>query len=237
MRCSHGSLIMHILIGALVGAVFAVGMTVGMSLLTGRKPVWKHVALAALGGAVSGAIASATLGAGGFAAAGLGRQVVGMGLGGAVGGATERVAENAVEGKPLEEGVVRSTVVGAGAGVVSLGVTRGSGLVLARVAPRAVAAAPVTASGARGFVARVMAAPTPGTGRGFLRGLEARREANEHATVTIDLPLGSDVPTDQATGSAAAPAGTTSPAQADEEGPARIRAPTPGMRGALAGTF
>ncbi len=224
---------MHILIGAIVGAVFAVGTTVGMALIMGRKPVWKHVALAALGGAVGGAVASATLGAGGFAAASLGRQVVGMGMGGAMGGASERVAENIVEDRPLHEGVARSTIVGAGTGVVSLGMTRASGAAIARFAPR-LAAAPVAATGPRGVFTRIMAAPTPGTGRGFLRGLEARREANE--MITIDLPLGppsSAAIEPDAVAVAPAPAPLDVAPITDQDGPERVRAPTPGLTGAL----
>lgn len=234
---------MHILVGALVGAVFAIGMTVGMSLLTGKRPVWKHVALAALGGAIGGAVASATLGAGGFAAAGLGRQVVGMGLGGATGGASERVAENVVEDRPLHEGVARSTAVGAATGVVSLGMTRASGAAIARFVPRAAPA--VTAAGHRGVFARIMAAPTPGTGRGFLRGLESRRETNERARVTadldlpeLDLPLGEDAAdSDQATWSDQTPSSRGAPASQEDVGPARARAPARGVVGALGGAL
>lgn len=216
---------MHILIGALVGAVFAVGMMVGMSLLTGRKPIWKHVALAALGGAVGGAVASATLGAGGFAGAALGRQVVGMGLGGATGGASERVAENLVDGRPVHEGLARSTAVGGVTGVVGLGVTRTNGAVLARLFPN-LAASPAVSTGVRGFIRRAMASPTPGTGRGFLRGLESRREACERARRADEAR--------QAADDAAVDAGAKDEdAPAEEEPPAHD--PTPGLTGVLGG--
>lgn len=240
--------LMHILIGAAVGAVFAVGMTVAMSLLGGRKPVWKHVALAALGGAVSGAVASATLGAGGFAAASLGRQVVGFGLGGAVGGATERVVENAVDGQPLHEGVGRATAIGGATGLISLGVTRATPVVTKALPfrlPRV--GAPVvdeTLGAARPLVNRVLTAPTPGTGSGVRRGLEARREALERDWVTIDLPLGApasgasqDVSATAPTPAArsASPAPSASLAPPGEAAPADALAPTPGITGALAG--
>jgi hypothetical protein len=168
---------MHVLIGALVGAGFAVLLTVGMSLLAGRRPSWKHVALAALGGAVAGAVASATLGAGGLAGTTLARQAVGFGLGGAAGGAGEQVAENALDGRPLGEGVARSTLVGGGAGLVSLGVTRAGGAVVSRVLPPAPASASPALGTSRSLLRTVMTAPTPGSGAGVRRGLEAREEA------------------------------------------------------------
>lgn len=200
---------MHILIGALVGAAFAVAVTVGMSLVTGRKPNWKHVALAALGGAVSGAIASATLGAGGLATATLGRQAVGFGVGGAVGGASERVAENALEGRHLEDGVVEATAIGGASGLVSLGVTRGGREVATRFFPRTGAGDVTGAS--RNVWKEIMTAPTPGTGSGFLRGMDQRRDA-----------LAAEA---QATQPAAPPVQQAAPVQAEP--------PRPAARGAI----
>jgi hypothetical protein len=167
--------LMHVLIGALVGAVFAVGLTVVMGLVTGRRPTWKSIGLAALGGAVSGGIASATLGAGGLAGAPMGRQLVGFGLGGAVGGGTERAAENVVEHRPVTKGVATATVIGGASGLVSLGVTRTGSSLLARVRPTSV---PTTSIRARLLPAsllgkdtlrRIVEAPTPGTGSGALQ--------------------------------------------------------------------
>lgn len=213
---------MHVLIGALVGAAFAVVVTVGMSLLAGKKPRWKHVALAALGGAVAGAVASATLGAGGLAATTLGRQAVGFGLGGAAGGASERVAENALEGRPLHQGVGRATVVGGASGVVSLGVTRAGGAALSRVLPRSTS--PAATSGiSRSLVREVMTAPTPGTGAGFLRGLDARRDA-------LATPAADAAPAD----ALATSAGDGAPAKAP---PAPQAPPSRGAVRALEGAF
>lgn len=225
---------MHILFGAVVGAVFAVVMTAGIALLQGKKPNWKHVALAALGGAVAGAVASATLGAGSFAAAGLGRQVVGFGLGGAAGGATEQVGENAFEGRPLHENVGTATVVGAATGVASLGATHAGTAITSRVLPRVLPnlTARVT-SGVNGvaeatptLLRRVMAAPTPGTGSGIRRGLDdyfeglrddVRERLRERRERRAELAA-----------AACPPTGAAAPAQ---------QAPTPGFAGALDASF
>lgn len=223
---------MHILFGAVVGALFAVAMTAGIALIQGKKPNWKHVALAALGGAVAGAVASATLGAGSFAAAGLGRQVVGFGLGGAAGGATEQVGENAFEGRPLHENLGTATLVGGATGVVSLGATHAGSALTSRVLPRVLPGltARVT-SGVDGvakvtpsLLRRAMAAPTPGTGAGVRRGLDdyfegLRDDVRERLRERRER---------RAALASACPATTTAPAQ---------QAPTPGFAGALDASF
>lgn len=182
---------MHLLLGAVVGAVFAAVLTAGMSLLSGRRPSWKQVGLAALGGAVAGFVGAATLGVGGMATATLGRQVVAFAAGGAAGGAAEQVAENAATRRPLHEGVVTATAVGAGAGVATLGMSRGASAVLTRVAPRLAPglARPVAletdASAAVSLPVRIITAPTPGTGRGWVRAWEDRVEAMKRRTETV----------------------------------------------------
>lgn len=235
---------MHILFGAVVGALFAVAMTVGMSLVMGKKPNWKHVALAALGGAVAGAVASATLGAGSFAAAGIGRQVVGFGLGGAAGGASEQVGENVFDGRPLHEGVGRATVIGGATGVVSLGATHAGSALTSKVLPRVLPGVAARLSAGVDDVAavtpsllrRVMAASTPGTGGGFRRGLDAEFDNDRPPAVPdAEAPFEPALAPGDATTVAPAPAPLQVPAPA--AAPARPRPTTPGFAGALGKAF
>ncbi|MCW8141287.1 MAG: hypothetical protein KIT58_20485, partial [Planctomycetota bacterium] len=67
-----------------------------------------------------------------------------------------------------------------------------------------------------------MASPTPGTGRGFLRALESRREACERARLAEEALQAAD---DDAAEDDEAPP--------EEEPPARE--PTPGLTGVLGG--
>ncbi len=117
---------MHVLIGALFGAVFAVGATAVVAVVAGKRPTAEQLLLAALGGAVAGGFAAATLGAGGAAAAGIGRQVVGFAGGGAAGGTTEQAGRNVLEGRPVHENLDRAAALGAINGSAALGVTRGT---------------------------------------------------------------------------------------------------------------
>jgi hypothetical protein len=183
----------HILIGALAGALFAVAVTVGMSLITGRKPTWKQVLLAGLGGAVGGAIGAATLGAGGMAGATIARQAVAFAAGGAGGGASERVADNAIVGRPIGSGVVRATVVGAGTGLVSLGSSKLTSAVLGKVAPNLAArwANGGLAERPATLPARIIAAPVPGTGSGYISWWDRwteRREAARRKAAQAEPP-------------------------------------------------
>ena len=168
---------MHLLIGALAGALFAAVVTVGFSLIQGRKPDWKQVGLAALGGAVAGFVGAATLGVGGLAAATTTRGAVSFALGGAAGGASERVAENAIDGRALHEGVGSATAVGAVAGLATFGVSKG----FERIVPAVVSKVPALARFTPGeapanpsFVRRLWDAPTPGTGGGWVRAWRER---------------------------------------------------------------
>lgn len=215
---------MHILIGAVVGAVFAVAVTVGMSLLTGRKPVLKTVLLAALGGAVSGAVASATLGVGGVAAATTGRQVVAFAAGGAVGGGTERAAKNAVEGRPVHEDVLKASLVGGAAGTISLGTTRVSSAVMTKVfGPASVNAA--NAAARPTLLRRAIEAPTPGTGSGLVNFVDDRLENLIARDWIASAPTPRPGPR---------PATAPAPTPAGEQVPATK---TPGMTGLLGGAF
>jgi hypothetical protein len=172
--------IMHLLFGALAGALFAAVVTVGFSLLQGRKPDWKQVGLAALGGAVAGFVGAATLGVGGLATATAGRGAMSFALGGAAGGASERVAENAIDGRALHEGVGSATAVGAVAGLATFGVSKG----FERIVPAVVSKVPALARFTPGeapanpsIIRRLWDAPTPGTGGGWVR---AWRERLDH---------------------------------------------------------
>ncbi len=110
---------MHVLVGALVGALVSALIVAGVALWRGRRPTLKDLLLAAGAGAVGGAITAATLGLGaGAATATLGRQVAAFSAGGAVAGGLERTGHNAVEGRPLGDGVATSTAVGAAGGVI-----------------------------------------------------------------------------------------------------------------------
>lgn len=128
---------MHVLVGALVGALVSALIVAGVALWRGRRPALKDLLLAAGAGAVGGAITAATLGLGaGAASATLGRQVAAFSAGGAVAGGLERTGHNAVEGRPLGEGVATSTAIGAAGGaipVVGRGVSTVAGAVARRV--------------------------------------------------------------------------------------------------------
>lgn len=117
---------MHVLVGALFGAVFAVGATAVVAFATGKRPTAEQLILAALGGAVSGGFAAVTLGAGGAAAVGIGRQVTAFAGGGAAGGATEQAGRNVLAGRPVHHDLDRAAALGAVNGTVALGVTRGT---------------------------------------------------------------------------------------------------------------
>ena len=155
---------MHVLFGALAGAGFALLAVAAIGLATGKGLSLKSLALAALGGAVAGAITTATLGASSTVGVGVVRQVVSFAAGGAAGGAVERVADNAIEDRPLHDGVVEATAVGGAVGVGSLGASSALRHVGARVFPALSRGAPTSTLG------KLLGAATPGTGGGLLRG-------------------------------------------------------------------
>lgn len=160
---------MHILLGTIVGASFAAATVVLFAVARGKTPVAKHVLLAALGGAVAGAVTTATLGAGGTAAAGIGHEVVAFAVGGGSGGAVERLAENAIDGQALGEGVASSAAFGAGVGVLSLGAAKGFQAGAARFVPKRWQ----STGPPKTFLQKLMAAKTTGTGGSWLRGARA----------------------------------------------------------------
>ncbi len=170
---------MHILLGALVGGTLSLMTVAVVALVTGSRPGWKAVALAVLGGAVAGAVTSATLGASSIVGVGTARQVVAFAAGGAAGGAAEQVTDNAIEGRPLQQGVVRATAAGAGTGLASLGAMRVTRYALGRLSPIVSERAARLVSRFRGaprseptLVGRILSAPAPGTGGSFVRALD-----------------------------------------------------------------
>lgn len=160
---------MHILLGTLVGAGFAALTVVAFAMARGKTPVLQHVLLAALGGAVAGAVTTATLGAGGTTAAGLGHEVVAFAIGGGSGGVAERLGENVMEDRDLGDGVVTSAALGAAVGLVSLGAAKGLQTGLSRYTPKAwQSTGPPTT-----LLRKLLAAKTTGTGGSWLRGARA----------------------------------------------------------------
>src|SRR2546430_1198690 len=111
----------HILLGAALGALGGAASSVAFGLITHRTITWKSVAAAAIGGAVGGAITAATLGTGGLMAASLARAASGVIGGGAMGGAVSRASENEFEGKPIRQGVLKSAVISAAGSAVTGG--------------------------------------------------------------------------------------------------------------------
>lgn len=175
---------MHILLGTIVGAAFAAGTVVLFALARGKSPVMKHVILAAVGGAVAGAVTTATLGAGGTAAAGLGHEVVAFAVGGGSGGAAEQLAENVMEGRDLADGLAVSAAFGAGVGVVSLGAAKGFQAGVARFVPKRWQ----STGPPKTLLQKLMAAKTTGTGGSWLRGARAPGTGNGVRRVFEERP-------------------------------------------------
>ena len=100
----------HIFIGAGIGAFLGAASVIILAKATGKPINWKSVAANALGGAVGGAITAATLGAGSVASVGVARTVGGFAAGGFGGGVALKTSDNAMEGRPLTEGVLETAV-------------------------------------------------------------------------------------------------------------------------------
>jgi hypothetical protein len=115
---------MHILVGALIGCVCGVIGAVVMSVVFKRPLTWKTLAIGAVAGLVGGAITSATLGAGGVAAATAVRTATAYVAGGTGGSAAGRVYENLLEEKPPLQDVPKAAAIGAATGIVSYGGVR-----------------------------------------------------------------------------------------------------------------
>lgn len=115
---------MHLLVGALIGAALGVIGAIVIAKVTGKPITWKTVVAGAVGGAVGGLITAATLGAGGAIAATATRTATAYIVGGAGSGAAQRATENELDGKPVQEGVVTATALGAASGAVFYGAGR-----------------------------------------------------------------------------------------------------------------
>jgi hypothetical protein len=117
---------MHVLIaavlGGLISGVLAAAITV---VLYRRRPRLDDVLLAVLGGVVAGGIMAGTFGLGAGAATTVASRSLTLATSGAAGGAggagAERVARNAVEGRPLTDGVGTSIAIGGALGAIPLG--------------------------------------------------------------------------------------------------------------------
>jgi hypothetical protein len=109
---------LHILAGAVIGAVVGGAASAIGSLVKGEPVSWKKVGAAALGGAVAGSVASLTFGAG-LLAGSAATQVGGMVAAGAVGGATEQVTDNVLHDDPWHKDVGESAAIGGAFGAVA----------------------------------------------------------------------------------------------------------------------
>jgi hypothetical protein len=117
-------IIMHILIGALIGgALFAATYAV-TNLVKGDPLSWKGFAGAAAGGVVSGALAATTFGASLLAEGGVG-AVGFLAADGAVGSATEQVTDNALDSKPIMQDVITQAAWGAATAPLFYGLFKG----------------------------------------------------------------------------------------------------------------
>lgn len=124
---------LNVLIGAVVGGVLNVVGYAVVQTLRGEPLDWKSATASFVGGAVGGALCGLTLGASLLAEGGVG-AVAFLSVDGAAAWSSERVAWNALEGRPLGENVAHDALVGAIEAPVFYGVTRG---VTRLVTPRA----------------------------------------------------------------------------------------------------
>lgn len=136
--------------GALIGALVGAAIELVGQRLSGRPIDWRRVGQAALVGGVTGLVGGAVAGAllrGGSQAAqaapqvaSVGRRVAAMSTAGGTGAAAGRVTDNALEGRPLHDGVVEhaaaGVVVGAAIVPVEAGVRRATGVVVERLRGR-----------------------------------------------------------------------------------------------------
>lgn len=126
---------MHLLLGALAGAILSAAITAILAAAQRRRPTLPELLLAAGAGALGGAITAATLGLGGAAAVSTARQVASFSAGGAAASAAERTGRNALEGRPLAEGTASAAALGAAGGVVAPAAGKVVTAVAARVQP------------------------------------------------------------------------------------------------------
>lgn len=112
---------MHILVGGVVGLVIGVGLAY-VTALALKKPLTREALIgAAVGGLVTGAVSAATLGVGGAASAGLTKTVVSSTTAGAAGRGARRIVDNVQHQRPIQEGLLEDTAIGAAGGAVTAG--------------------------------------------------------------------------------------------------------------------
>lgn len=107
----------HILVGAGIGALVGLASYVVVGKLTHQRLSWHAAIAAVLAGAVGGGVTAATLGAGGVAAATFGRTLGAASLGGFAGGATNRTTDDVLTHRTPGKDVLQSAAVGAATGV------------------------------------------------------------------------------------------------------------------------
>lgn len=129
--------------GAIIGAVISAGIEIVAQRLNGQPIDWRRVGQAAVVGAVTGLVGGAVAGRilqGGVqnvARNTVTRRVVAGTTAGSTGGAAGRVTDNALQGRPLPDGVIEhaaaGAVIGAAAVPVEAGVRRAGSAVLERI--------------------------------------------------------------------------------------------------------
>jgi len=115
------------LLGALLGAAVAVVVTVGVAAFTKRELRLRDVLISAAGGAIGGAVITATLGVGGVTAASTARSLTAFGAGGAVAAGSEQAGHNALDDRPLHAGVAEASLIGGAVGIALPVAGRGLG--------------------------------------------------------------------------------------------------------------
>lgn len=127
----------HVLIGAVGGAVISTVATATVMIVQGRRPTWNDLTVAAIGGALGGAVTAATLGLGSAATVTTTQGLLAFSTGGAVGAGSSQISENIFENRPVQEDVLESTLVGGVAGAVTFGASKVFAPIAQKLAPRA----------------------------------------------------------------------------------------------------
>lgn len=127
----------HIIIGTIGGAVISTVATATVMAIQGRRPTWQDLAVAAIGGALGGAVTAATLGLGSAATVTTTQGLLAFSSGGAVGAGTSQISENIFEDRPFHEDVLESTVLGGVAGAATYGSSKAIAPIARKFAPQA----------------------------------------------------------------------------------------------------
>jgi hypothetical protein len=135
------------LLGALIGGVVFVGIEVAVAAATNKKLTAKQLLVAFGAGALGGLVGGALLGVG-RGAVGVGQATVASAATGGVTAGSHRAGTNALEGRPIGDGVLRETAVGGTVGAVIPSAVRGAGKAVRGVADRVRGARTPAADGA-----------------------------------------------------------------------------------------